>query len=493
MLAQCLLETCRRFGSKPAVRDAFRELTYKQLVVFSRVIRRVILQNSQCPRVGVCLPASTAGMGTLFGAWWAGRTVVPLNFLLQPRELAAIVADSGIDLILSTTHFQNLLEPLPVRTLYLESLGLKRRFVWEKLRFTPDPPPTGENDLAAIVYTSGSTGEPKGVALSHGNFITNVRAAIEHFSLGPDEHMLGVLPPFHVFGLTGTTLLPILLGATVTYIPRFSPQQVHKTITSAGDVSIFMAIPSMYGAIARLKDVEPAHFKNLRLAVSGGEPLPRRIYDLVLTQTGMDLLEGYGMTETSPIISVNVPDSNRIGTVGKPLPGVEIQVRSEVGTPIDPAQEGELCVRGPLVMQGYYQRPEQTAEVKDAQGWLRTGDIVRIEDGYIRITGRAKDMMIVGGENVFPREVEAALERHPAVEEAVVLGRDDASRGEVVIAFVIPKEGMNCTAEELRAFCRDYLAGYKIPRDVYLTQDVPRGPTGKVLKRELKTRIEAGG
>ncbi len=488
MLVEALLESCERFPDRVACRDANRSLTYPQLATFARVIRRLILRETACERVGVMLPAAPAAQGTIMGVLWAGRTVVPLNFLLPARELAAVVADAGIDLVLSTRHFEPQLREVPVRSLYLEQLPLKRRYLFEKLRRTPPVPKIRPDDLAAIVYTSGSTGEPKGVCLSHGNFLSNCRAAIEHLRIDPDQHMLGVLPPFHVFGLTATTFIPLVLGGTVTYIPRFSPQAVAKTVEEER-ISILMAIPSMYTAVARLKSVAPAGFASIRLAVSGGEPLPQRVYDEVRSRLGLELLEGYGMTETAPIISVNLPWANRAGTVGRPLPGVELQVRDELGEPAAPDAEGELCVRGPLVMQGYFHRPDETAAVLDAGGWLRTGDIVRIEDGFIRITGRAKDMMIVGGENVFPREVEAVLEQHPAVGEAVVLGKPDASRGEVVVGFVVPREGAAADPEELRAFCRGHLAGYKVPRVIHVEEQLPRGPTGKVLKRELKSKL----
>ncbi|NLX21534.1 MAG: long-chain fatty acid--CoA ligase [Phycisphaerae bacterium] len=487
MLVEALLESCERFPNRVACGDANRSLTYAQLVTFTRVIRRLVMRETTCERVGVMLPATPAAQGTIMGVLWAGRTVVPLNFLLPSRELAAVTADAGIDLVISTRHFEPQLSEVPVRSLYLEDLPLKRRYLFERLRRMPPPPRVTADDLAAIVYTSGSTGEPKGVCLSHGNFVSNCRAAIEHLRIVPDQHMLGVLPPFHVFGLTATTFIPLVLGGTVTYIPRFSPQAVAKVIEEER-ISIVMAIPSMYAAVARLKSVEPAQFASIRLAVSGGEPLPQRVFDEVRARLGLELLEGYGMTETSPIIAVNLPWANRVGTVGLPLPGIEWQVRHEQGRLAAANEEGELCVRGSLVMRGYFHRPAETAAVLDTDGWLHTGDIVRVEDGFIRITGRAKDMMIVGGENVFPREVEAILEQHPAVGEAVVIGQPDPTRGEVVVGFVVPRENATIDPEEIRAFCRKHLAGYKVPRVIHVESQLPRGPTGKILKRDLKLR-----
>ncbi|MBP7935625.1 MAG: AMP-binding protein [Phycisphaerae bacterium] len=489
MLLRCLLDAAERIPGKAAARDGVREVTYAQLVTLSRVMARLVIRESRCEGVGIMLPASVAALGTILGTLWAGRIAIPLNFLLPARELAAILADAGIDLVIATRHFKDQLAQLPVKAVYLEDLPLKRAYLVEKLRSAPPIPHVDPHDTAAIIYTSGSTGQPKGVCLTHNNLLTNCQGAIEHFQMTPEHHVLGIIPPFHVFGLTCTTLLPVVLRATVTFLPRFSPQAIHKSIRDS-DISIIMAVASMYGAIARLKQIEPADFKRLVLTVSGGEPLPRRTYDDFLAKTGVSLLEGYGLTETSPVVSSNQPWANKIGTVGRPIRDCELLVRDEAGRSLPIGQEGELWVRGPMIMKGYFNRPEETAAVIDKDGWFRTGDIVRLdEESFIKITGRAKEMMIVGGENVFPREVESVLEQHPAVFEVGVIGRLDHSRGEVVVAFVALKDGAQATADELREFSRQRLAGYKTPRELYILESLPHGPTGKILKRELKARL----
>jgi long-chain acyl-CoA synthetase len=289
--------------------------------------------------------------------------------------------------------------------------------------------------------------------------------------------------------MTVVVFLPMVIGATVSFVPRFSPQAAYRAIQQ-DKTDILLAVPSMYAAIARLKSIEKEKFCHIKLAASGGEPLPRTVYDLVYEKTGLRLIEGYGLTETSPIISADLPWAHKVGTVGKPMPNTEIQLRDETGTVLSNDQEGELWVRGPGVMKGYYNKPEETAAVIDREGWFRTGDIVRIDqDGYISITGRAKDLIITAGENVYPREVEAVLEEHPAVAEAAVVGKPDPSRGEVVVAFAALKEGARADTDELRSFCKDRLAGFKTPREVHIREEFPRGPTGKILKRKLKEEL----
>ncbi len=490
MVIESLLDAVGRFPAKPAAIDPFRRLTFAQLATLAKAIRRLVLKETDCPRVGLMLPGAAGGLAALLGTLWAGRTVIPLNFLLQPQELTGIIQSAGIDLIISTRFFEPTLAAVPVRTLYIEQLGLSRRYLWEKLRRTPGPPAVSPDDVAAIVYTSGSTGQPKGVCLTHKNIESNARAAIQHFQVDPDYHLLAVLPPFHVFGLTILNFVPVILGGTVTFIPRFSAQAVCRAIGEDPSISILLAVPSMYAAIARLKSLQASQFQGIKLAISGGEPLPRKTYDLMLEKTGIRLLEGYGMTETSPVISCDMPASHRVGTVGLPLPGVQVQIRSETGQVLPNTESGELYVRGPMVMKGYYNRPEETQAAIDKDGWFRTGDIVRIaEDGHIAITGRSKDLIIVGGENVYPREVEAVLEQHPDVQEAAVVGQPDVMRGEIIVGFVIPNDGAEVTDTELRAFCRERLASFKVPRQVFVRSSLPKGPSGKVLKRELKVDL----
>lgn len=493
MLVNRFLETALRYSDRSVAKDASGELTFSQLVGLANAIRGVAQEETSCPRVGLMLPTTGVSLGAIMGILWAGRTFVPLNYLLTPAELSRIVADAGIDLILGTEVFQETLSQMPVRVLYLEKLDLARRCASTKPGSLPPPPQVADDDIAGIVYTSATTGRSKGVCLSHRNLAMNSEALVNHIRLVPEDRLLAVLPNFHVFGLTVLNVMPMLCGPAVTCIPRFTPVDVHRAIVE-DRISVLIAVPSMYGALASLKNISHADFAHVRVAVSGGEPLPRRVYESVCERMGVRIVEGYGMTETSPAISVDLPWAHKVGTVGPPLAGFEIQLRDAEGQVVLSDVEGELHVRGPMVMKGYYHLPEETAAVIDADGWLRTGDIVRIDsDGYIRITGRAKDLIIVAGENVFPREIEEVLDQHPAVAQSAVIGRKDDLRGEAVVGFVVPREGQAVTSNDLRAFCRKNLAGFKVPREIHIRADLPRGPTGKVLKRALSSLLETDG
>jgi long-chain acyl-CoA synthetase len=350
---------------------------------------------------------------------------------------------------------------------------------------SPRIPDVHGDDLAALIYTSGTTGEPKGACLTFDNLARNAQACIEAAELTCESVFLGLLPQFHAFGLTATTIVPLMLGATVHYLPRFTPTAVINLIAEQR-VSVFITVASMFGALAASKDARRAHFASLTHPISGGEPLSPKVDQVWQERFGVRICEGYGMTEASPVVSLNTRRHYRARSVGRPLPGVSVAAVDPDGRPLPPGHDGELVVRGHGVMRGYLNKPELTASVIRAGG-LWTGDIGRVDDdGFVYITGRAKEMLIVGGENVFPVEIETVLTQHPAIAEAAVIGVRDDLRGELPVAFVVPVPGVASPTEaELRTFCRDRLAPYKIPRQVHIRTDLPRSPTGKILKRSL--------
>lgn len=490
MLVDMLLQARERAGARLAVADGIATLSYRQLTALAAVLRRIVLRESECERVGVLLPASSLFPAALFGILWAGRSAIPLNFLLNPDELARVVRDADIDLVLTVRHFSELASQLGVRTIALDALPLKRKLIVQSLRSLPPAPKANPADTAVILYTSGTTAEPKGVELSHGNLLSNATDAIASLEIDPNQTFLNILPPFHVFGLLANVLVPVILAAPVHAQPRFSPIAVVHAVAEE-KITVLLAIPSMFAAILRVKHADPATFRNIYLAISGGEPLPESVRRGFEERFGVTLRQGYGLTETSPVLAAGSLHQWRDGTVGRPIRNVEVQIRDAQGNPVSGGEEGEIFVRGPGVMKGYFRRPDETRRVLSPEGWFDTGDIGRIDaDGFLSITGRAKEMLIIGGENVFPREIEAVLETHEAVLQAAVIGVPDDLRGETPVAFVLPRPGTSATESELRAHAKRSLAGYKVPRRVIVSEDLPTGPTGKLLKRKLKQWIE---
>lgn len=486
MLVEALLSAAGRGGDRPAVADPFRALSYGNLARLADVMRRQVVKATSNPHVGIMMPSSCAFAGTFYGIMWAGRVAVPLNFLLQPAELRAVVEDAGLDTVFAVKYFREQLQGLPVRVVYIEDLPLKREMVLERVRRQPPPPKVGGDDLAVLLYTSGTSGLPKGVRQTYKNLRSDVVASIEKAQLKTRHCFVGVLPQFHSFGLTTLLLIPTALGAPVHHIPRFGPAAVLETVRKQhGGVLIMVA--SMYNAMLRAKKGGPEDLASVEYAISGGEALADSVFAEFKDRFSVEILQGYGMTEASPVVSLNVPWSNRVGTVGQAIPGVTVAAFDDGGGGrLAGGAVGELWIRGPIVMQGYYRKPEETRAVLTADGWYKTGDMGKVDaEGYISITGRKKEMIIVGGENVYPREVEAVLEQHPAVNEAAVIGHGDSSRGEVVVAFVTLMEGVEASEVVLRDYCRDRVAGYKVPRRIVISNDLPRGPTGKLLKRKL--------
>lgn len=437
-----------------------------------------ISEQAHGPRVGILAPTSTACAAAVFACWYAGKVPVPLNFMLAPVELARIIRDAEVDLVMAAERFVPAVEATGLKSLPLTAQTLSPA--------QGQAPAAAAQDTAAVIYTSGTSGDPKGVCLTFDNLVQNARACIEAADLSPDQVFLSLLPQFHAFGLTANTVIPLLMGATVHYLPRFSPVAVVSTIAEKR-VSVFITIASMFGALAAMKDARSEQFASITHPVSGGEPLSMRVAQAFERRFGKRIYEGYGMTEASPVVSLNTPRAHRMGSVGRPLPGISVVAVDLDGRELPVGHDGELVVRGHCVMQGYLHKPQQTAAVV-RDGALYTGDIGHVDaDGFIYITGRAKEMMIVGGENVFPFEIESVLVDHPAIAEAAVIGVRDDVRGELPVAFVIPVPGAPVPTEaDLRTFCRGRLAAYKIPRQICFAQELPRGPTGKILKRALR-------
>lgn len=461
-----------------AVADQSLMLTFAELEAIAGGLAGQMTELSQRPRIGILLPTSSVCAAAILGCWYAGRTAVPLNFLLSPGELAKVVRDADLDLVVTIEQLAAALSESGVNTLLLKgnvTLRPERR-----------PAPGAEaDDIAVVLYTSGTTADPKGVCLTFDNLLSNADACVAHERMTPDQVFMSVLPQFHSFGLTAMTVVPLVLGATAFYQPRFSPLALVETIRDRR-VTIFMGVASMYAAMLGLKHVDREAFASLRLAVSGGEPLPPSIATAFAERFGISICEGYGLTETSPVVAINRPWAHRLGSVGQPLPGVSVRITDESAHTLSAGEEGEVRISGRCVMRGYHNNQRATDEIIE-NGELRTGDLGRLDaDGFLYITGRAKDLIIVAGENVSPREIEETLLQHAAVSEAAVIGMRDDLRGELPVAFVVLREGASATPSELREYCRERLAGYKVPREVRVVASMPRAPSGKILKRALR-------
>ena len=487
MLFQPLFTHAQRAPQDLAIIDERGQYTYQQLAAATAGLGLYLGMQTAKPTVGLLLPPSAAFAASFYGTLLSGKAVVPINYLLGDREIAHVIADSGIDTVVTIPQLAPRVQNADLKVVDITQLPQTPPFA-----ITPKFPSPSPNDTAVLLYTSGTSGLPKGVELTYANLQSDVDASIEAANLQQRHKFLGVVPLFHAFGLTAGLLAPIQLGSSVVYLSRFSPVAVLNAFKEH-QISIMFGVPAMYGAVAHLKNAAPEDFKSAWALLSGGDALPATLREAFKARFGVPLLEGYGLSETSPVVALNTPDVNRAGSVGKMIPGAEARIVDDNNNPLPAGQEGEIWLRGPMVMKGYHKLPNETAAALTADGYFKTGDLGKLDaDGFLFITGRKKDLIIVAGEKAVPREIEETLMRHPAVQEAAVVGKKDTSRGEVVVAFVTLKPGVTATPDDLREFARNQnLAQFKVPREVTILDELPRSPTGKVLKRVLAEKANA--
>jgi long-chain acyl-CoA synthetase len=493
-LAGLLTASAERDPDHAAIKLDDIELSYGALDGASAHIAGLLAEHGfeRGDRVGIMLPNVPYFPVVYYGVLRAGGIVVPMNVLLRKREVAYYLSDSGAKLLFAWHAFAEDAEAGAAEAGTECVLVEPGTFEQQVGAATPDAAvaDTADDDTAVLLYTSGTTGQPKGAELTHANLTLNARGSAELFDLGSEGILLGALPLFHSFGQTCGMNATISDGGTLTLLPRFEPAKALEII-QRDQVNVFQGVPTMYGAMLHHPDRERYDVSSVQLCSSGGSAMPVELLRAFEEAFGCKILEGYGLSESSPVASFNHRDRERKpGSIGTPIRNVEMRVVDDEGDEVAQGEVGEIVIRGYNVMKGYWQRPEATAETI-VDGWLHTGDMGRIdEDGYFYVVDRKKELIIRGGYNVYPREIEEVLYEHPAVREAAVLGVPHDEYGEEVGAAVALKDGAEATPDELRDFVKGQVAAYKYPRVVWLVDDLPKGPTGKILKREISPPSE---
>ena len=483
-LASNLMRSTELHPDRPAVRLDGTVITYRALDERSARVAGLLRARGVVPgdRVAIMLPNTPEFAVAYYGALRAGGVIVPMNPLLKQREVAHYLQDSGAKAIFVGPGSEvpaTGTEEIVVDGGFHDMLDAAES--WASL---VDREP---DDTAVILYTSGTTGQPKGAELTHANLASNVEVtAADLIEVDFEDVIFGGLPLFHSFGQTCGLNTAVKVGACLTLVSRFTPQQALEVL-ARDRVTVFEGVPTMYSAILGAPERLQYDLSALRVCVSGGAALPVEVLRAFEAEFGCVILEGYGLSETSPVASFNHPDRQRKpGSIGTPIRGVEMRVVDDYGLDVAPGEVGEIAIRGDNLMKGYWLRPDATAEAVP-DGWFRTGDLGRVdEDGYFSIVDRKKELIIRGGFNVYPREIEEVLYEHPAVAEAAVVAIPDASLGEEVGAAVVLRPAARATAEEIREYVKARVAPYKYPRHVWLEATLPKGPTGKILKREIR-------
>jgi long-chain acyl-CoA synthetase len=490
-LASLLTESAERSPESPAIRLGETELSYGELDDRSARLAALLQERGvkEGDRVGVMLPNVPDFPVAYYGVLRAGAIVVPMNVLLKRREIAFYLEDSGARLLLAWHGFAE------------EARGGAADAGAEMIEVEPgafaatlaerQPTPglvdTAEDDTAVILYTSGTTGKPKGAELTHMNLFRNADVSSRTTcEVAGGDVVLGALPLFHSFGQTVGMNASFRVGACLTLVPKFDPGEALATMQRDG-VTHFYGVPTMFGALLHHPERESFDTSSLRNCITGGASMPVEVLHGFEQAFGAKVLEGYGLSETSPVACSNHPDmERRAGSIGTPIEGVEMQLVDENDNPVAQGEIGEVVIRGHNIMKGYWQRPDATEEAMRG-GWFHSGDMARTdEDGYFYIVDRKKDMIIRGGYNVYPREVEEVLYEHPKIREAAVVGVPHDQWGEEIGAAVVLHEGEGLSAEEVSAYVKEQIAAYKYPRLVWFLDDLPKGPTGKILKREIE-------
>jgi len=472
------------------------ELNYFVLGEGSARMAGLLKEKGVAPgdRVAVMLPNVPYFPVAYYGVLRMGAVVVPMNVLLKAREVQFYLEDSGAKVLIAWADFEEAAlggaegagaEYVPVKRGEFEKL-------LGEAEADHDLVDRAGDDTAVILYTSGTTGKPKGAELTHDNLYTNATVSAGTLvEITDEDRLLGALPLFHSFGQTCCLNAAVCCRAMISLIPRFDPEKALEII-QRDKITIFEGVPTMYNAMLAVENRDEFDTSTLRLCLSGGAAMPAETMRGFEEAFGCKILEGYGLSETSPVASFNHPDRERKpGSIGTPIEGVEMKVVDDEDNEVQQGEVGEIVIRGHNVMKGYWNRSEATEEAMKG-GWFHTGDIAKVdEDGYFFIVDRKKDLIIRGGYNVYPREIEEVLYEHPAILEAAVVGVPDDELGEEVGAAVVLKSGEELDANAVKQYVKEQVAAYKYPRTVWFLDELPKGPTGKILKREIEVPSEA--
>lgn len=448
-------------------------------------------------KVAILLHNNSQYVIGLFAIFRLGAIAIPLNVFLKTQELDYILSNCNPDYLITSTEFLPTLRPLREKIeskiiladsrqpnfLYLKDLSRKRYA-------SPPKQEISEEAIAVISYTSSTTGKPKGVLLSHKNFISDVEGCLRTIDINYKDRFLIFLPIFHSYTLTTCVFTPLLIGATIYLVYSLKQLPAAMRLIFLRHITILVGIPRIFRIFSKINIPKfLLIFSSIRFAISGAAALAPEIITTFKKKFNITLLQGYGLTEASPVVLLNPLNKQKLGSVGLPLSNCKIKIVDEKGQELPANTPGELIVKGPMVMKGYFQLPRQTA-VAIRDGWLFTGDIAKIdEEGYVYIIDRKKDMIIIHGMNVYPREVEEIIKTHPKVEEAAVVGKKDLKRGEISVAVLLLKEEEHAEAKDIISFLKEKIADYKIPRIIEFRKELPTTATGKILKRILREEI----
>jgi long-chain acyl-CoA synthetase len=493
-LAYNLIAATRRAPDRPALRLDETVITYAEFDEATARVAGLLRERGIEPgdRVGVMLPNVLEFAIAYYGVLRAGAVVVPMNLLLKQREVAFYLGDAGAKLIFAWHAMAH--DAIKGAAETGAECVVVEPEQFARLRSSAAPADEiaerAANDTAVILYTSGTTGKPKGAELTHANLSVNADVSRLLFSLESDDVVLGALPLFHAFGQTCGLNAAVAAAASLALMPRFDAGHALELIERRR-VTVFEGVPTMYAALLHHPSRDQFDLSSLRVCVSGGAALPVEVLREFERVFGCVILEGYGLSETSPVACFNHPNRERKpGSIGTPVEGVEMKLVDLQRRDCGPGEAGEIAIRGHNVMKGYWNRPDATAEAIDGDGWFYSGDIAQVDaDGCYFIVDRKKDLIIRGGYNVYPREIEEVLYEHPAVREAAVVGIPHTDLGEEVAAAVALRPGMDATESEIREFVKSNVAAYKYPRAVWFVDELPKGPTGKVLKREIRPPV----